>query len=53
MLIRLRAEMLAIEGLHFSLKNFHDTFLSYGSIPVSLIAIAMKQGANERHAGTA
>lgn len=50
---RLRAERLAIEGRHFSLKNFHDTFLSYGSIPVSLIAIAMTQGANERPAGTA
>jgi uncharacterized protein (DUF885 family) len=50
---RLRADMLAIEGRRFSLKNFHDTFLSYGSIPVSLIAMAMKQAAHERNAATA
>ncbi len=41
---RLRADMAAIEGRHFSLKRFHDTFLSYGSIPVSLIATAMREG---------
>ena len=43
---RLRSEMMAIEGKHFSLKRFHDTFLSYGSIPVSLIATAMKADAS-------
>ena len=42
---RLREDMVAIEGRRFSLKRFHDTFLSYGSIPVSLIATAMKQAA--------
>ncbi len=42
---RLREDMGAIEGRHFSLKRFHDTFLSHGSIPVSLIATAMKQAA--------
>ena len=47
---RLRSEMQAIEGRRFSLRNFHDTFLSYGSIPVSLIAAAMKRKAHERRA---
>lgn len=42
---RLREDMVAMEGRRFSLKRFHDTFLSYGSIPVSLIATAMKQAA--------
>lgn len=42
---RLREDMVAMEGRQFSLKRFHDTFLSYGSIPVSLIATAMKQTA--------
>ncbi len=45
---RLRADMLAIEGRNFSLRRFHDTFLSYGSIPVSLIATAMKAAADSR-----
>ena len=47
---RLREDMVAIEGRHFSLKRFHDTFLSHGSIPVSLIATAMKQAAEPRRA---
>jgi uncharacterized protein (DUF885 family) len=47
---RLRSEMGAIEGSRFSLKNFHDTFLSYGSIPVSLIAADMKEKARQRQA---
>ena len=45
---RLRADMLAAFGRHFSLRKFHDTFLSYGSIPVSLIAAAMKYEATRR-----
>jgi hypothetical protein len=45
---RLREDMVAMEGRHFSLKRFHDTFLSYGSIPVSLIAAAMKEAAASR-----
>ena len=49
---RLRADMLAIEGRRFTLKDFHDTFLSYGSLPVSLIAIAMKQAAHDRNIAT-
>ena len=44
---RLRSDMQGIEGRAFSLKRFHDTFLSYGSIPVSLIAKAMKSAATE------
>ncbi|MFN8472564.1 MAG: DUF885 domain-containing protein [Anaerolineae bacterium] len=37
----LRREVAAREGDAFSLRRFHDTFLSYGSIPVALIAQAM------------
>ncbi len=47
---RLREDMVAIEGRHFSLQRFHDTFLSHGSIPVSLIAHAMKQAAESARA---
>lgn len=47
---RLREDMLAIEGRHFSLQRFHDTFLSHGSIPVSLIASAMRQAAESARA---
>ena len=46
---RLRGEMQGIEGRSFSVLTFHDRFLSYGSIPVSLIATAMKQSANKLH----
>ena len=34
----LRDEVMAIQGSNFSMKAFHDRFLSYGSIPVTLIA---------------
>ncbi len=37
----LRRSVAAREGSAFSLRRFHDTFLSYGSIPVALIAQAM------------
>ena len=37
----LRAEIQAREGSAFSLRSFHDRFLSYGAIPVSLIREAM------------
>ncbi|MEO5761274.1 MAG: DUF885 family protein [Vicinamibacteria bacterium] len=40
---RLRSEMQRLQGREFSLKGFHDEFLSYGSIPVRLIAAAMKE----------
>jgi uncharacterized protein DUF885 len=37
---RLRAEMQARQG--FTLRNFHDRLLSYGSLPVALIASEMR-----------
>lgn len=37
----LRRALAAREGAAFSLRRFHDRFLSYGSVPVSLIARAM------------
>ncbi len=37
----LRQNLAAREGSAFSLRRFHDAFLSYGSIPVALIAQAM------------
>jgi uncharacterized protein (DUF885 family) len=37
----LRREMQAREGSAFSLRQFHDRFLSYGAIPVALIRDAM------------
>ncbi len=41
----LRAELSSLQGDRFRLRNFHDEFLSYGSIPVALIAEAMLEGA--------
>jgi uncharacterized protein (DUF885 family) len=41
----LRREVAAIEGAEFTLRSFHDRFLSHGSIPVSLIAERMLQQA--------
>ena len=43
----LREEMMAREGSDFDLARFHDAFLSYGSIPVSLIAEDMKSIAED------
>ena len=46
----LRDEVMAIQGSDFSLKAFHDRFLSYGSIPVTLIAkdmLVWARGAEE------
>jgi len=37
----LRGKIAVREGAAFSLKSFHDQFLSYGAIPVSMIAAAM------------
>ena len=42
-ILKLRQEMSAKLGDAFTLKKFHDRFLSYGSVPVSLIAAAMKK----------
>lgn len=39
----LRHDMMAAEGNEFELRRFHDTFLSYGSVPVSLIADDMRR----------
>ncbi len=39
----LRREIAAREGSTFNLRRFHDRFLSYGSIPVALIANAMRE----------
>ncbi len=38
---RLRAEVQRREGAAFSLRRFHDRFLSYGAIPVALISRLM------------
>lgn len=38
---RLRAEVARREGAQFSMRRFHDRFLSYGAIPVPLIARLM------------
>jgi hypothetical protein len=38
---RLRAEVQAREGAAFTLRRFHDRVLSYGAIPVALIARLM------------
>ncbi len=38
----LRGELSHRDGAAFSLRDFHDRFLSYGAIPVSLIAAAMR-----------
>ncbi len=44
---QLRKKMAARRGNSFSLQKFHDTFLSYGSIPVTLISADMI--ANEKN----
>lgn len=41
-ILDLREEMRARDGGGFSLRRFHDSFLSYGSIPVSMIARLMR-----------
>ena len=38
---RLRAEIRRREGAAFSMRRFHDRFLSYGAIPVALISQLM------------
>ncbi len=42
---RLRKDMARLQGNDFELRAFHDAFLSYGSVPVRLIADDMKAGA--------
>lgn len=43
---RLRKELSATLGPRWSLRAFHDEFLSYGSIPVALISDEMKRRAD-------
>lgn len=40
----LRRDLSVCRGPRFSLRAFHDELLSYGSVPVTLIGEAMKQG---------
>ena len=40
----LRPQYRRREGATFSLRQFHDALLSFGSIPVALIAELMMQG---------
>jgi uncharacterized protein (DUF885 family) len=42
---RLRRELVARAGGRFDLRGFHDTFLSFGSIPVAIIAEEMRRPA--------
>jgi hypothetical protein len=42
-ILDLRAELQGRMGSRFNLREFHDRFLSYGSIPVALAADAMLQ----------
>jgi uncharacterized protein (DUF885 family) len=44
----LRKELSARAGAGFDLRTFHDRFLSFGSIPVSLIAQAMTRESSQR-----
>lgn len=43
MIHKLRADLAAEYGEAFCLRDFHDTFLSYGSIPVKLISDDMRR----------
>ena len=42
---RLRKDLSTRQGSRFNLKAFHDKFLSYGSIPVEMIAREMERDA--------
>ena len=39
----LRRDLEAQQGASFNLKQFHDRFLSYGSVPVALIDAALRE----------
>ena len=43
----LRAKLQALQQNRFDLRQFHDKFLSYGSLPVALIARAMLEEENQ------
>jgi uncharacterized protein (DUF885 family) len=48
----LRASLRALQGKRFNLRDFHDQFLSHGSIPVALIAKAMLEDEDQITPGT-
>jgi uncharacterized protein (DUF885 family) len=41
----LRRDLAACDGAAFTLRDFHDRFLAHGSVPVALIAAAMRETA--------
>lgn len=41
-----REEMASLMGVSFNLREFHDKFLSYGSVPVELVCKEMKRTMN-------
>ena len=43
----LRSKIQSLQKERFNLRQFHDKFLSYGSIPVALIASAMLEEENQ------
>ncbi len=47
----LRAGMEARMGSRFLLRDFHDALLSYGSIPVSIVAAHLERGASGSEVG--
>jgi uncharacterized protein (DUF885 family) len=48
---RLRDEMASDLGGSFHLQQFHDQFLSYGSVPVELVCQEMKRTQNSPEGG--
>ena len=48
MIHKLRHELSIEYGDAFCLRDFHDTFLSYGAIPVKLISEEMRRRASEQ-----
>lgn len=44
----LRADLMRIQGDQFDLSTFHDAFLSWGSIPVRVVADEMRRRARRR-----
>ncbi len=42
----LRHDLAAREGAAFDLRRFHDRLLSFGSVPVALVAAAMREEGN-------
>ena len=43
-ILELRAQMQRQQGSAFRLREFHDSFLDWGSLPVALVARAMRAG---------